>query len=197
MKRILLVEDEEHLHSAIKLNLELEGYHVSSIFNGKNAIQKFNESRFDLIILDVMLPEFNGFDICQSIRLENQKVPIMFLTAKSSNEDKIKGLKMADDYLTKPFNLNELLLRVKNLIKRNIDPEITQTTHKIGDVVVDFNSLDHLKFEKDFNVNNKSVIIVSDVSQSAKTLQLIISGLMSLNPIKIKTAVMFNRDHSL
>ena len=142
MKRILLVEDEEHLHSAIKLNLELEGYHVSSIFNGKNALHKFNESRFDLIILDVMLPEFNGFDICQSIRLENQKVPIMFLTAKSSNEDKIKGLKMADDYLTKPFNLNELLLRVKNLIKRNIDPEITQTAHKIGDVVVDFNSFE-------------------------------------------------------
>jgi two-component system alkaline phosphatase synthesis response regulator PhoP len=142
MKRILLVEDEEHLHSAIKLNLELEGYHVISVYNGKNALHKFNESRFDLIILDVMLPEFNGFDICQSIRLENQKVPIMFLTAKSSNEDKIKGLKMADDYLTKPFNLNELLLRVKNLIKRNIDPEITQTTHKIGDVVVDFNSFE-------------------------------------------------------
>ena len=142
MKRILLVEDEEHLHSAIKLNLELEGYHVISVYNGKNAFHKFNESRFDLIILDVMLPEFNGFDICQSIRLENQKVPIMFLTAKSSNEDKIKGLKMADDYLTKPFNLNELLLRVKNLIKRNIDPEITQTTHKIGDFVVDFNSFE-------------------------------------------------------
>ena len=142
MKRILLVEDEEHLHSAIKLNLELEGYHVISVYNGKNALHKFNESRFDLIILDVMLPEFNGFDICQSIRLENQKVPIMFLTAKSSNEDKIKGLKMADDYLTKPFNLNELLLRVKNLIKRNIDPEITQTIYSIGDVVVDFNSFE-------------------------------------------------------
>ena len=142
MKRILLVEDEEHLHSAIKLNLELEGYHVISVYNGKNALHKFNESRFDLIILDVMLPEFNGFDICQSIRLENQKVPIMFLTAKSSNEDKIKGLKMADDYLTKPFNLNELLLRVKNLIKRNIDPEMSQTTHNIGDVVVDFNSFE-------------------------------------------------------
>ena len=142
MKRILLVEDEEHLHSAIKLNLELEGYHVISVYNGKNALHKFNESRFDLIILDVMLPEFNGFDICQSIRLENQKVPIMFLTAKSSNEDKIKGLKMADDYLTKPFNLNELLLRVKNLIKRNIDPEITQKIYSIGDVVVDFNSFE-------------------------------------------------------
>ena len=118
MKRILLVEDEEHLHSAIKLNLELEGYHVSSIFNGKNALHKFNESRFDLIILDVMLPTINGFDICQSIRLENDQIPIMFLTAKSSNDDIVTGLKMADDYLTKPFNLNELLLRVNNLIKR-------------------------------------------------------------------------------
>ena len=124
MKRILLVEDEEHLHSAIKLNLELEGYHVSSIFNGKNAIQKFNESRFDLIILDVMLPTINGFDICQSIRLENDQIPIMFLTAKSSNDDIVTGLKMADDYLTKPFNLNELLLRVNNLIKRNNQVQI-------------------------------------------------------------------------
>tara|TARA_B100001094_G_C18150267_1_gene783284 strand:+ start:466 stop:1158 length:693 start_codon:yes stop_codon:yes gene_type:complete len=118
MKRILLVEDEENLHLAIKLNLELEQYNVTSAYNGRNALLKFQEGRYDLIILDVMLPEVNGFDICESIRLENSKVPILFLTAKSSNEDKLTGLKMADDYLTKPFNLKELLLRVKNLIKR-------------------------------------------------------------------------------
>jgi len=118
MKRILLVEDEENLHLAIKLNLELEHYNVSSVYNGKNAISKFREGRYDLIILDVMLPEISGFDICESIRLENSKIPILFLTAKSTNEDKIKGLKIADDYLTKPFNLKELLLRVKNLIDR-------------------------------------------------------------------------------
>ena len=118
MKRILLVEDEENLHLAIKLNLELEAYNVTSVHNGKNALLKFQEGRYDLIILDVMLPEVNGFDICESIRLENSKVPILFLTAKSSNEDKLNGLKMADDYLTKPFNLKELLLRVKNLIAR-------------------------------------------------------------------------------
>lgn len=118
MKRILLIEDEENLHLAIKLNLELEHYNVSSVYNGKNAISKFREGRYDLIILDVMLPEISGFDICESIRLENSKIPILFLTAKSTNENKIKGLKMADDYLTKPFNLKELLLRVKNLIDR-------------------------------------------------------------------------------
>ena len=117
MKRILLVEDEENLHLAIKLNLELEQYNVTSVYNGKNALLKFQEGRYDLIILDVMLPEVNGFDICESIRLEDSKVPILFLTAKSSNEDKLTGLKMADDYLTKPFNLKELLLRVKNLIE--------------------------------------------------------------------------------
>ena len=140
MKRILLVEDEEHLHSAIKLNLELEGYHVSSIFNGKNALNKFNESRFDLIILDVMLPTINGFDICQSIRLENDQIPIMFLTAKSSNDDIITGLKMADDYLTKPFNLNELLLRVNNLIKRNNQVKNKLSQFVIGEFTIDFNS---------------------------------------------------------
>ena len=140
MKRILLVEDEEHLHSAIKLNLELEGYHVSSIFNGKNALHKFNESRFDLIILDVMLPTINGFDICQSIRLENNQIPIMFLTAKSSNDDIVTGLKMADDYLTKPFNLNELLLRVNNLIKRNNQVKNKLSQFVIGEFTIDFNS---------------------------------------------------------
>ena len=112
------MEDEENLHFAIKLNLEMDGFNVISAFNGKNAVSKYKKGRFDLIILDVMLPEMNGFDICEVIRLDNSKIPILFLTAKSNNEDKVKGLKMADDYLTKPFNLKELLLRVKNLLKR-------------------------------------------------------------------------------
>ena len=119
MKRILLVEDEENLHLAIKLNLEMEGYNVISIYNGKNAVSKFKEGRFDLIILDVMLPEMNGFDICQTIRLENSIVPILFLTAKATSDDKIRGLKMADDYLTKPFHLPELLLRIKGILRRS------------------------------------------------------------------------------
>jgi len=144
MKRILLVEDEENLHYAIKLNLEIEGHNVISVFNGKNAISKFKEGRFDLLILDVMLPEMNGFDICQSIRLENSTVPILFLTSKSTNEDKIKGLSMADDYLTKPFNLKELLLRIENLLKRSSNSEVFDENAKvnIAGFLIDFNSFE-------------------------------------------------------
>ena len=127
----MLVEDEENLHLAIKLNLELENYNVTSVYSGKNAISKFRQGRFDLIILDVMLPEMNGFDICESIRLENSKVPILFLTAKSSNEDKLTGLRIADDYLTKPFNLKELILRVQNLISRTQNEEESDKQNKL------------------------------------------------------------------
>ena len=149
MKRILLVEDEENLHLAIKLNLELENYNVTSVYNGKNAILKFRDGRYDLIILDVMLPEINGFDICESIRLENSKIPILFLTSKSSNEDKIKGLKIADDYLTKPFNLKELLLRVRNLIERSQNREFRSENEvfSMAGCIIDFNS---------FTVENKN-----------------------------------------
>ena len=142
MKRVMLVEDEENLHLAIKLNLELEAYNVTSVYNGKNALLKFQEGRYDLIILDVMLPEVNGFDICESIRLENSKVPILFLTAKSSNEDKLTGLRIADDYLTKPFNLKELMLRVQNLISRTQNEEESDKKNKlfIAGCNVDFKS---------------------------------------------------------
>lgn len=118
--RILLVEDEANIASTIQLNLELEGYHVTLADNGKDALNEFRSARYDLVMLDVMLPEVNGFDVCQVIRLENNDVPVLFLTAKNSGADKIKGLKLgADDYITKPFNLEELLLRVSKLIKRS------------------------------------------------------------------------------
>jgi two-component system alkaline phosphatase synthesis response regulator PhoP len=118
-KKILLVEDEEHLLKTILLNLELEGYAVVTAIDGIDALKKFRSTIFDLIILDVMLPELNGFDVCEEIRKENVRVPVLFLTAKGASADKVKGLKLgADDYLTKPFNLEELLLRIQILIKR-------------------------------------------------------------------------------
>lgn len=121
MIRILLVEDEEHLQEAIKLNLELEGYKVVATGNGIQAVKIFKQERFNLAILDVMLPELDGFGVCEAIRLHNATVPILFLSAKNANEDKIFGLKRgADDYLTKPFNLEEFLLRVHALIKRGL-----------------------------------------------------------------------------
>jgi two-component system, OmpR family, alkaline phosphatase synthesis response regulator PhoP len=117
---ILLVEDEENLHEALKLNLELEGYEVTSAYDGVSALKAVQDEYFDLIILDVMLPEIDGFSVTQNIRLTNNEVPILILSARSSSEDRVLGLKKgADDYLTKPFNLEELLLRVQKLINKN------------------------------------------------------------------------------
>ena len=119
--RILLVEDEENLRSTIRLNLEMEGYNVTDARDGKIGYESFRSAHFDLIVLDVMLPEMDGYTLCRKIRLENTQVPIMFLTAKGASDERVQGLKMgADDYLAKPFNLEEFLLRVSNLLKRKI-----------------------------------------------------------------------------
>ncbi len=125
--RILLVEDEQSLSDTIKLNLEWEGYKVQVAADGKKALKIFKQERFDLVLLDVMLPEMDGFTVCEAIRLDDTEVPILFLTAKNSSADKIAGLKIgADDYLTKPFNLEELLLRVQNLLKRSVKSNETR-----------------------------------------------------------------------
>lgn len=123
-QRILLVEDEEHLLEAIKLNLELDGYVVTTATDGKEALKTFHDARFNLVILDVMLPGMNGFSVCESIRIYDQAVPVLFLTAKDSSVDRVHGLRIgADDYLSKPFNLEEFLLRVKKLINRSLISE--------------------------------------------------------------------------
>lgn len=117
---ILLVEDEENLQKALKLNLELEGYDVTCLGDGASALKKVKEEYFDLILLDVMLPELDGFDVSENIRLQNIETPILMLSARSGSADRVTGLKKgADDYLTKPFNLEELLLRVEKLIDKN------------------------------------------------------------------------------
>lgn len=117
--RILLVEDEESLANMLKLNLESEGFAVIHAGDGPTALEKFRSQAFDLAILDVMLPELDGFSVCQTIRLEGNKTPILFLSAKGTGKDRIEGLKIGgDDYLPKPFDLEELILRVGKLIQR-------------------------------------------------------------------------------
>lgn len=117
---LLLVEDEENIREMLQLNLELEGYEVSIAKTGTQAIRMVKAEYFDLIILDIMLPEMDGISVCETIRLQNIDVPILFLSAKDSAADRIEGLKKGgDDYLTKPFNLEELLLRVHKLISKN------------------------------------------------------------------------------
>jgi two-component system alkaline phosphatase synthesis response regulator PhoP len=118
--RILLVEDEENIREALKLNLELEGYEVVATGNGKRALELVSGQHFDLLLLDVMLPDVDGFTITEQVRLSNTEVAILLLTAKDMPTDRITGLKKgADDYLTKPFNLEELLLRVNILLRRS------------------------------------------------------------------------------
>ena len=141
---ILLVEDEENLHEALKLNLELEGYEITSALTGSDALQKVQGEYFDLIILDVMLPDVDGISITETIRVQNNHVPILILSAKNTSSDRVLGLKKgADDYLTKPFNLEELLLRVQKLIEKNKkmqDKDSVGDTYQFGGHTIDFNA---------------------------------------------------------
>jgi len=146
---ILLVEDEENLHEALKLNLELEGYDVTSAFDGVAALAALQEEYFDLIILDVMLPETDGINVTETIRISNNEVPILILSAKNSSADRVLGLKKgADDYLTKPFNLEELLLRVSKLIDKNKklqDKSTIGDTYSFGGTMVDFKAQEAIR----------------------------------------------------
>jgi two-component system alkaline phosphatase synthesis response regulator PhoP len=139
---ILLVEDEENLHESLKMNLELQGYQITSAFDGLQALKAVQNEYFDLIIMDVMIPEVDGFNVTQNIRLTNTEVPILMLSAKDSSTDKVTGLKKgADDYLTKPFNLEELLLRVQKLIEKAKRLQKTSTiedSYSFGGNTVDF-----------------------------------------------------------
>lgn len=118
---IFIVEDEKAISDTLKLNLELENFKVLIANSGNKALETFKENhrQIHLILLDVMLPEYNGFELFEKFRAIHPQVPIIFLTAKNQSIDKIAGLKLgADDYLTKPFDLEELLLRIRNVLKR-------------------------------------------------------------------------------
>ncbi len=160
--RILLVEDEESIRDAVKLNLELEDYEVVATGNGRKAMKIFHEQHFDLLILDVMLPEIDGFQICEQVRLTNMEVPIIFLTAKDTAPDRITGLKMgADDYLVKPFNLEELLLRVNNLIKRSSKaPGNTPEIYTFGKNEINFQTYEAKTVSGDINLTKKEAMLV-------------------------------------
>ncbi len=124
---ILLVEDDEALSFIVKDNLEQNNYQVELAENGELALQLFNRNNYDLIILDVMLPKIDGFEVAKAIRKKNEQVPIIFLTARSMTEDKINALTIgADDYIPKPFSMEELLLKIKIFLKRSQSHPIPQ-----------------------------------------------------------------------
>ena len=141
MIKICLVEDEESLVELIKFNLDLEGYQVEVYKNGRKAISNVQKIiKSDLVVLDVMLPENSGFDVCKEIRRYSE-VPILFLSAKGIAADRIHGLRLgANDYLPKPFDLEELILRIQNLLPSDISVKEENETFIIGSKSVNFSS---------------------------------------------------------
>lgn len=133
-KKILLVEDDTNLGNLLQDSLEIKNYDVVLKRNGEDAYNDFKVNKYDMCILDVMMPKKDGFTLAKDIRRMNATVPIIFLTAKVLKEDTIEGLKLgADDYLTKPFSMEELTLRMENIFKRMPKTEVsTQNTFKIG-----------------------------------------------------------------
>lgn len=143
MARILLVEDNPDLAEAIAYNLELDGYDVRSIENGSDAVEEARAIRPDLIILDIMLPGLNGFQVLERIRHEGLRAPVLILTARGEEADKVRGFKLdADQYVTKPVGLVELLERVRTLLRRSRERIATESVEAIafGDVRVDLNA---------------------------------------------------------
>ncbi|MGO4896743.1 response regulator transcription factor [Clostridium perfringens] len=139
-KKVLIVDDEEHIRELIKFNLKKEGYDIEVAINGVEALNIIREIKFDLILLDLMLPEIDGLEVCKEIRRneETSDIPVMMITAKGEEFDKVLGLELgADDYITKPFSIRELMARVKALLRRsNFKKE--ENIIKFGDVVVNF-----------------------------------------------------------
>ncbi|MFC1494692.1 response regulator transcription factor [Thermodesulfobacteriota bacterium] len=153
-KRVLVVEDESHLSEGLKLNLSLKGYDVMVASNGSSALIKWKEWGPDLIVLDIMLPKIDGLSVLRKIRLEDERIPILILSAKGAPDDRIKGFSYGvDDYLAKPFNLDEFLLRVERLVTRgdwardNLDSEDKGISslprfYKFGENRIDFQTLE-------------------------------------------------------
>lgn len=143
--RILLVEDEENLAIGLEFNLNDEGYSVDWARDGKQALEFFYASEYDLVILDIMLPYRNGFEIAEEIRTKNPQMPILMLTARTSPEDRVRGLEAgADDYMTKPFHLEELLLRVKGMLKRKLwykSLDFIETVYRFDGNEINFETL--------------------------------------------------------
>jgi DNA-binding response OmpR family regulator len=153
MNKILIVEDDEAILLGIKNDLEFEGYRVSSAENGKDGLSLSIENDFDLIILDILLPEMNGFEVCRKIREAGKSTPILMLTAARTEEmDKVRGLELgADDYLTKPVGTRELAARVKAILRRAKAEGDPDDIYRFNDIQIEFKS--HRVFKSDSEIH--------------------------------------------
>lgn len=154
MGKILVVDDEKAINDIIQYNLEGEGYEITSAYDGQECLDIFKSQKFDLIILDIMMPKLDGFSVLREIRKTSQ-TPVIMLTAKQEEVDKVLGLELgADDYVVKPFSIRELTARIKAILRRNgLESETkVQNTIKIKDLVLDLDKYSLKKDGKDINL---------------------------------------------
>lgn len=163
MAKILVVDDEQNMRTGLKDNLEFEGYDVETANDGEQGLKKILENSYNLIILDVMMPKKSGFDVCKDVRKTGITTPIILLTAKGEEIDKVVGLEIgADDYVTKPFSLRELLARVKAILRRgdNIVMNESEREIKIGKLEINFNGYKAMEKNKDVQMSHKEFEIL-------------------------------------
>jgi DNA-binding response OmpR family regulator len=164
MKKILIVEDEPNMINGLKDNLEFEGFEADTAVDGNSGLQKILQNKYDLILLDVMLPGVSGFDICKTARKEGVNTPIILLTAKGEEIDKVLGLELgADDYITKPFSLRELLARIKAVLRRpqnGKEGSAEEEFISIGNIRVNFKNYVALKENNEIKMSYKEFEIL-------------------------------------
>jgi two-component system alkaline phosphatase synthesis response regulator PhoP len=161
---ILLVEDEETLAVGLEYNLKEEGYSVKWAKNGREAVDCFENGKYDLIILDIMLPYLNGFEVAEVVRKTDPQMPLLMLTARTESSDRVKGLEIgADDYLTKPFHLQELLLRIKGMLKRKSwykSASEKQPLYRFGDNEINFKNLNCIHDKKELRITPLEAMVL-------------------------------------
>ena len=163
MTKILVVDDEQNMRTGLKDNLEFEGYDVETAVDGEQGLKKIIDNNYNLIILDVMMPKKSGFDVCKEVRKAGITTPIILLTAKGEEIDKVVGLEIgADDYVTKPFSLRELLARVKAILRRgeNLMMNEVEREVKIGRLEINFNGYKATSKNKDIQLSHKEFEIL-------------------------------------
>jgi len=160
--KILIIEDEKELISGLKLNLDFEGYDVIWALDGEEGLNKALKEAPDLILLDIMLPKKDGLDVCRDLRRQNVTIPIIMLTAKGEEVDKVVGLEIgADDYITKPFSVKELLARVKAHLRREKREEKdVLSVYRFDDVEIDFIHFKVKRKKKEFDLTSLEVEIL-------------------------------------
>ncbi len=163
MPKILVVDDEQNMRTGLKDNLEFEGYEVDTANDGEQGLKKILDNSYNLIILDVMMPKKSGFDVCKEVRKAGITTPVILLTAKGDEIDKVVGLEIgADDYITKPFSLRELLARVKAILRRGENLVMNESARevKIGKLEINFDGYKATLKNKDVQMSHKEFEIL-------------------------------------